>query len=152
MGKNNPKKREGAANRQYDWVIDLDISKFFDEIDHELLIKAVETVITEKWMKMQAIKQRMTDVKLRVNETKSKIAYFKDSWRKGEHEHNSYKFLGFQFQLRTFKSKSGKMLQSFKPAISLDNQTKIKEAIRNTIYWHSTSHRWNASLNCLIAN
>ena len=27
-----------AANRQYDWVIDLDISKFFDEIDHELLM------------------------------------------------------------------------------------------------------------------
>ena len=26
-----------AANRHYDWVIDLDISKFFDEIDHELL-------------------------------------------------------------------------------------------------------------------
>ena len=24
-----------TANRQYDWVIDLDISKFFDEIDHE---------------------------------------------------------------------------------------------------------------------
>ena len=89
-------------------------------------------------MLMQAIKERMADVKLRVNETKSKIAYCKDSWRKGEHEHHSYKFLGFQFQPRTFKIKNGKMLQSFKPAISLDNQTKIKEAIRNTIYWHST--------------
>ena len=40
------------SNRQYDWVIDLDISKFFDEIDHELLMKAVSTVITEKWMLM----------------------------------------------------------------------------------------------------
>jgi len=26
---------------EYDWVIDLDISKFFDEIDHEFLLKAV---------------------------------------------------------------------------------------------------------------
>jgi group II intron reverse transcriptase/maturase len=206
-----------TANRQYDWVIDLDISKFFDEIDHELLMKAVETVVPEKWMRMyirrileapeedeqgilhsregrgtpqggvispllanlflhyaldrwlerhypqcrftryaddvvvhcstlteaqmlmQAIKERMSEVKLRVNETKSKIAYCKDSWRKGGHEHNSYKFLGFQFQPRTFKSKSGKMLQSFKPAISIDNQTKIKEAIRKTIYWNSTN-------------
>src|ERR1043165_8053679 len=25
-----------------DWVVDLDIAKFFDEIDHELLMKAVE--------------------------------------------------------------------------------------------------------------
>jgi group II intron reverse transcriptase/maturase len=205
------------ANRQYDWVIDLDISKFFDEIDHELLMKAVETVIPETWMKMyirrileapeedeqgklhsregkgtpqggvispvlanlflhyaldrwmeihypqcrfaryaddvvihcrtlaeaqrlmQALKERMAAVKLRVNETKSKIAYCKDSWRTGNHEHISYKFLGFQFQPRTFRGKSGKLLQSFKPAISIDNQTKIKEAIRTTIYWHSTN-------------
>ena len=35
-----------------DWVIDLDISKFFDEIDHELMLKAVEHVIGEKWVMM----------------------------------------------------------------------------------------------------
>jgi len=205
------------ANRQFDWVIDLDISKFFDETDHELLMKAVETVVPEKWMMMyirrileapeqdeqgnlhsregrgtpqggvisplpanlflhyaldrwleincpqcrfvryaddvvihcrtlpqaqnvmQAVKERLTEVKLRVNETKSKIAYCKDSWRRENHEHHSYKFPGFQFQPRTFKSKSGKMLQSFKPAISIDNQSKIKEAIRTTVYWNSTS-------------
>jgi group II intron reverse transcriptase/maturase len=205
-----------AANRRYDWVIDLDISKFFDEIDHELLMKAVDTIIPEKWMKMylrrileapeedeqgnlhsragrgtpqggvvspllanlflhyaldrwleiyypkvcftryaddviihcsslseaqrlmQAVTQRLATVKLRVNETKSKIAYCKDSWRRGKHEHHSFKFLGFQFQPRTFKSKSGKLLQSFKPAISIDNQAKIKESIRTSVYWHGT--------------
>lgn len=35
---------------QYDWVIDLDIKSFFDEIDHELLIKALEHVGAEKWV------------------------------------------------------------------------------------------------------
>jgi group II intron reverse transcriptase/maturase len=35
-----------------DWVIDLDISKYFDEIDHELLRKAVEAMIEEKWVRM----------------------------------------------------------------------------------------------------
>ena len=35
-----------------DWVIDMDISKFFDEIDHALMIKAVEHVMEEKWVKM----------------------------------------------------------------------------------------------------
>jgi len=34
-----------------DWVVDLDISKFFDEIDHELMLKAVEHVMPEKWVK-----------------------------------------------------------------------------------------------------
>ena len=35
-----------------DWVIDLDIAKFFDEIDHELLLKAVEWMIKDKWVVM----------------------------------------------------------------------------------------------------
>lgn len=36
-----------------DWVIDMDISKFFDEIDHELMLKAVEHIMPEeKWVKM----------------------------------------------------------------------------------------------------
>lgn len=37
---------------KYDWVIDMDIERFFDEIDHELMPKAVEHVIEEKWVKM----------------------------------------------------------------------------------------------------
>ena len=88
---------------------------------------------------MHAVKERMTAVKLRVNEVKSKIVYCKDSNRRGEHEHINFKFLGFQFQPRTVKSKFGKLFQSFSPAISNDNQTKIKEAIRTSVYWHSTS-------------
>ena len=36
----------------YDWVIDLDIKGFFDNIDHELLMKAVERHTGEKWVKM----------------------------------------------------------------------------------------------------
>jgi RNA-directed DNA polymerase len=37
---------------EMNWVIDLDISKFFDEIDHELMRKAVAKVIEEKWVMM----------------------------------------------------------------------------------------------------
>jgi len=37
---------------KYDWVIDMDISKFFDEIDHELMKKAVGHVIKQKWVLM----------------------------------------------------------------------------------------------------
>lgn len=35
-----------------DWVIDMDIAGFFDEIDHEVMLKAVEHVMDEKWVKM----------------------------------------------------------------------------------------------------
>jgi group II intron reverse transcriptase/maturase len=35
---------------KYDWVLDVDIQKFFDTIDHELMMKAVEHHTTEKWM------------------------------------------------------------------------------------------------------
>jgi len=33
-----------------DWVIDMDIKSFFDEIDHELMLKAVSHVLEEKWI------------------------------------------------------------------------------------------------------
>jgi len=33
----------------YDWVLDLDISKFFDTIDHVLLMKAVERHVKAQW-------------------------------------------------------------------------------------------------------
>jgi RNA-directed DNA polymerase len=35
---------------KYDWVVDVDIQKFFDTIDHELMMKAVRKHCREKWM------------------------------------------------------------------------------------------------------
>lgn len=35
-----------------DWVVDLDISNFFDELNHELLLKAVESLIEDRWVKL----------------------------------------------------------------------------------------------------
>jgi RNA-directed DNA polymerase len=37
---------------EYNWVIDLDIKGFFDNIDHELLIRAVRKHTNEKWIIM----------------------------------------------------------------------------------------------------
>lgn len=43
---------EAARRRcwKYDWVVDLDIRKFFDTIDHELLMKAVKIHTSEPWI------------------------------------------------------------------------------------------------------
>ena len=38
--------------RKKPWVIDLDIKSYFDSIDHELLMKAVDKHVEEKWIKM----------------------------------------------------------------------------------------------------
>lgn len=38
--------------RQYNWVIDLDIKGFFDNIDHELMMKALSRHTDQKWVKM----------------------------------------------------------------------------------------------------
>ena len=35
---------------KYDWVLDMDISKFFDTIDHELLMKAVKLHTNNEWV------------------------------------------------------------------------------------------------------
>ena len=35
---------------RYDWVLDMDISKFFDTIDHALLMRAVKLHVSERWI------------------------------------------------------------------------------------------------------
>lgn len=39
-------------NWEYDWVLDVDIRKFFDTIDHELMLKAVRVHCPERWMEL----------------------------------------------------------------------------------------------------
>ena len=36
--------------RKYSWVIDLDIQEFFENVSHELLMKALEKHVSEKWV------------------------------------------------------------------------------------------------------
>ena len=38
--------------RKQDWVIDMDIKGFFDEVSHELLAKALKKHVSEKWVLM----------------------------------------------------------------------------------------------------
>lgn len=35
---------------RYDWVVDLDIRKFFDTLDHELLMSALAMHCTTRWI------------------------------------------------------------------------------------------------------
>ena len=202
-----------------DWLIDLDISKFFDEIDHELLMKAVEAMIEEKWVRMyvkrwlemkienkggrqhdrkgrgtpqggvispllaniflhyavdkwlekyypqitfvryaddmvihcdtkeeaeqisKAIRERLDQAKLRLNEEKTQIVYCKDYRRRKKHENVQFGFLGFSYQPRASKSKygAGKSYTTFTAEISKENQKRIRQQIRDTIAWRNTT-------------
>ena len=202
-----------------DWVIDMDISKFFDEIDHELMLRAVEAMHEEKWVRMYvkrwlemkiekadgkqhvrqgkgtpqggvispllanlflhfaldqwmskhhptvrfvryaddivmhcstreeaeailtAIRRRLEEVKLRMNEEKTRIVYCQDYRRRGKHEHVKFGFLGFSFQPRQAQSNQnpGTSFTAFTAEISRENQKKIRDAIKEGINWRNTT-------------
>lgn len=202
---------------RYDFVIDMDISKFFDEIDHELMLKAVGHIMPEKWVHMyverwlkapveqpdgtrqlkagkgtpqggvispilanlylhysfdlwlsknypqvnfvryaddivvhcsteqeaqsvlEAIKQRLGEVKLRVEESKTKIAYCKDYRRKGQHEHVKFDFLGFSFKpVRKQNRYTGGIFVGHGHDISEANQKKMTAEIRTEALLRTT--------------
>ena len=57
---------------KYDWVIDLDIKGFFDNIDHEKLMRAVEKHVPEKWVCMYIKRWLTMPVQLRSGKLKQK--------------------------------------------------------------------------------
>lgn len=202
---------------EQDWVIDLDIAGFFDEIDHQVMLKAVEHAMDEKWVKMyvnrwlempvqlaggkllakagkgtpqggvispilanlylhftldkwlskhypdvrfvryaddvvihcntkeqaeyllEAIRERLGQVKLQVNESKTHIAYCKDYKRKASHEKVSFEFLGFSYRPRPRISKrDGNIFMAFAAEVSPSNQKRIRQVIRELGAWKNT--------------
>ena len=192
---------------KYDWVLDLDIKGFFDNIPHELLMRAVRKHAKEKWVVLyverwlkapaqneqgqliardkgtpqggvaspllanlflhygfdawmarkypslpferyaddaivhcrtkeqaenlrEAIIQRMAECGLELNLQKTKIVYCKDADRRGNHEHEKFTFLGYEFRPRRAKNHRGKYFVSFLPAISDKAAKAIRQEIR----------------------
>jgi RNA-directed DNA polymerase len=200
-----------------DWVIDLDIQKFFDSVRWDLVVKAVEAntdlpwavLYVKRWLQaplrladgtlqkrdrgtpqgsavspvlanlflhyafdswmarkfpavtferyvddavvhcesknqahevVAAIAERMEQVGLRLHPDKTKIVYCKDGKRRGSYEHTSFTFLGFTFQQRRVRGKSGRMFSSINPAISKDALKRIGGEVRSWRLHLRTSH------------
>lgn len=89
---------------------------------------------------LQAIKERLQQIGLRLNERKAKIAYCKGYRRRQKHEQVQFDFLGFSFQPRASKSKkTGGFFTTFTPEISKDNKKKIRDSIKQTVNWRNTT-------------
>lgn len=194
----------------YSWVVDLDIKGFFDEIDHELLMRAVGKHVEEQWICMyirrwltapittpegevkyrqgkgtpqggvispllaniflhysldkwlskhyprikfvryaddivlhcsskaeaeellSAVRERLGECKLQLNEQKTKIVYCKDYRRQGKYKGTKFDFLGYSFQPREIYHTKHKRAIGFTPGISQQSKNKIREVIRKT--------------------
>ncbi len=142
-------------------IIIVDISKFFNTIDHDLLMKAVERHVQEKWillyhptipferyaddtichcysleeaqMLKASIVERFAACKLRLNEKKTRIVYCKDGKRREEYKDITFDFLGYTFQPRGQRNKQGQVFNGYAPAISRKSKKRITETMRG---WH----------------
>lgn len=191
-----------------DWVLDLDIKGFFDNIPHDLMMRAVRKHAPETWVQLyierwlkapaqdeqgnlsgrtkgtpqggvispllanlflhyafdqwmvrthpgnlfaryaddaivhcrtreeaerlrEAIIQRLAECGLELNLQKTKVVYCKDADRKGNHEHEKFTFLGYEFRPRRAKNYRGKYFVSFLPAVSDKAAKKIRQEMKD---------------------
>jgi RNA-directed DNA polymerase len=192
---------------RHDWVLDLDIKGFFDNIPHDLMMRAVRKHTREKWVRLyierwlkaaaqdeqgnqtprgkgtpqggvnsprlanlflhyaldkwmarhypdisleryaddailhcraqeqaarlrEAIIVRLAECGLAHNLQTTKIVYCKDDDRRGNHEHEKFTFLGYEFRPRRAKNYRGKYFVSFLPAVSDKAVKKIRQEVK----------------------
>ena len=95
-----------------------------DIVVHCRTKEQAETVLTE-------IQERLRRCRLEIHPQKTKIVYCRDSNRIGNHEVQSFDFLGFTFRPRRARNKWGKYFTSFCPAVSGNAVRGIRQTMRN---------------------
>jgi RNA-directed DNA polymerase len=201
---------------KYDWVLEFDIKGLFDNIDHELLLRAIRRHVTCKWALLyierwlrapmvqedgtivernrgtpqggvvspilaniflhytfdfwmtrthpdlpwcryaddglvhcrnereaQALKAelqvRLTECRLELHPTKTKIVYCKDGKRKGKYPNVKFDFLGYCFRPRLVKRfRDNTLFCGFNPAVSPSAMKAMRSAVRELNIRHQT--------------
>src|SRR6201984_2973660 len=146
---------------QYDWVLEFDIKGLFDNISHELLLKAVRKHVQCRWALLYierwltgpleqddgrvhcrtekeaeavkaALQARLAECQLEMHPTKTKIVYCKDGKRKGRYPNVMFDFLGYQFRPRMVQnSRDGSLFCSFVPAVSPSALKSMRSTVRD---------------------
>ena len=115
---------------RYNWVLDLDIKGFFDNISHNLLMRAVRKHTQCKWIKA-AIENRLAECHLELHPEKTKTVYCMDQNRRGQYPNKKFDFLGYTFRARTAVSYDGRFFVSFLPAVSDKAAKSMRAEIRS---------------------
>jgi RNA-directed DNA polymerase len=201
---------------RYDWVLEFDIKGLFDNVDHELLLRAVRKHVQckwallyiERWLKAPmeredgttvertrgtpqggvvspilanlfmhytfdlwmarthpdlpwcryaddglvhcrneqeaqalkaALRARLTECRLEMHPTKTKIVYCKDGKRKGKYPNIKFDFLGYCFRPRLVqKSRDKTLFCGFNPAVSPSALKSMRAKIRELGIRHRT--------------
>lgn len=80
---------------------------------------------------LDSIRERLKKFDLELHPEKTKLVYCKDDGRKGDHDENSFTFLGYSFQPRKkFNRSMRRKFVGFGGAISNEAKTNIKRVIR----------------------
>jgi Reverse transcriptase (RNA-dependent DNA polymerase) len=80
---------------------------------------------------LAALQERMAQAGLTLHPDKTRIVYCKDGRRTGSGEHTSFTFLGYTFRARGVRTKTGKMMTGFIPAISKDALNRLSAQVRS---------------------
>src|ERR1039458_8648983 len=132
-----------------DWVVDLDIKGFFDNIDHSLMMHAVakhtdcpferyadDVVIHCKSQKQAtmikaAVEARLRQCRLEAHPEKTRIVYCRDDQRTQDHQHIQFDFLSYTFKPRSARNRDGRLFCGFLPAISAKATQAITAEVAN---------------------
>jgi RNA-directed DNA polymerase len=122
------------ANLFMHYAFDLYLAREFPAVQFERYADdAVVHCASEREARvvLAALTSRMEEVGLRLHPAKTKIVYCKDANRRGLYEHTSFTFLGYTFRARGVRTKTGRMMTGFNPAISKDTLNKISAQVRS---------------------
>ena len=104
---------------------------------------------------LQSILKRMAQCKLELHPEKTKIVYCnrKGRRKKSRTKHRQFDFLGYTFKSRKVKTKDGKIVFGFSPAISRKSMKHISQVCRDLGFhrWvHQDIHQLSAALSSKI--
>jgi RNA-directed DNA polymerase len=86
-----------------------------------------------------ALQARLSECRLELHPTKTRIVYCKDGNRKGTYAHTQFDFLGYTFRPRSAKNrKRGSMFVAFTPAVSKAAIKHMQQTTRKLNYQNRT--------------
>jgi len=121
------------ANLFLHYAFDVWMGKQFPELQFERYCDDLVVHCKSEWRAhfvLDAIARRLAQCGLEVHPAKTRIVYCKDGRRKGSHEHERFKFLGYTFRPRKSTANNGEYFVGFLPAVSEEAAKKIGADIK----------------------